>query len=44
MESDLAVKLVRDLSKNHDLHVTEIISDGDTKAYNALRNNFKWYI
>ena len=44
MEQDLAVKLIRDLNKNHDQHVLAVISDGDTKAYNALRNNFKWYI
>lgn len=37
MEQTLAVKLVRDLDNTHDLHVTEIVSDGDTKAYNALR-------
>lgn len=44
MEQELVVQLVGDLNKKHDLHVIEIISDGDTKAYNALRNHFKWYI
>lgn len=44
MESELALRLVKKLDEEYNINAIEVISDGDTKAYNTLVKNCDWYI